>query len=143
MKFIESIQLKNKTYLSVTATETHITELSFRKLKGQPNSLTNEATKQLVEYFEGKRNKFNLPLKTDGTAFQKKVWDALSNINFGEVLTYKDVASKVASSNHSRAVGMACNKNPLPIFIPCHRVLGSNRSLTGYAGGIPLKKTTT
>ena len=99
-----------------------------------------QALKQLEEYFAGKRELFNLPIKALGTDFQQKVWSELLKVKFGKYLTYKEIAQKVGGVNYSRAVGMACNKNPLPILVPCHRVLGSNKSLTGYAGGISLKK---
>ena len=96
--------------------------------------------KQLNEYFEGNRKQFNLSLDIQGTDFQKRVWKALMAIPFGELRSYKQIAAAVGNSNASRAVGMANNKNPLPIVIPCHRVIGSNGSLTGFASGIELKQ---
>ena len=99
-----------------------------------------ETQKQLKEYFEGKRTKFEIPLNPKGTEFMKKVWKELLKIPYGEVRTYKEIAEKVGNSKASRAVGMANNKNPIPIIIPCHRVIGSNNKLVGYALGLDMKK---
>lgn len=99
-----------------------------------------ETQKQLKEYFEGKRTKFEIPLNPKGTEFMKKVWKELLNIPYGEVRTYKETAEKIGNSKASRAVGMANNKNPIPIIIPCHRVIGSNNKLVGYALGLDMKK---
>ena len=99
-----------------------------------------ETQKQIKEYFEGKRTKFEIPLNPKGTEFMKKVWKELLNIPYGEVRTYKEIAEKIGNSKASRAVGMANNKNPIPIIIPCHRVIGSNNKLVGYALGLDMKK---
>ena len=99
-----------------------------------------ETQKQLKEYFEGKRTKFEIPLNPKGTEFMKKVWKELLNIPYGEVRTYKEIAEKIGNSKASRAVGMANNKNPIPIIIPCHRVIGSNNKLVGYALGLDMKQ---
>ena len=99
-----------------------------------------EAERQLSEYFAGKRIQFDLPLQPDGTEFQKKVWQALRDIPFGKTRSYLAVARAVGSPDASRAVGAANGKNPLSIVVPCHRVIGSNGSLTGYGGGLPRKK---
>ena len=99
-----------------------------------------ETQKQLKEYFEGKRTKFEIPLNPKGTEFMKKVWKELIKIPYGEVRTYKEIAEKIGNSKASRAVGMANNKNPIPIIIPCHRVIGSNNKLVGYALGLDMKK---
>ena len=99
-----------------------------------------EAKKQLEEYFEGKRKVFDLPLKQEGTEFQKKVWEALEKIPYGETRTYKEIAKMVGNEKASRAVGMANNKNNIPIIIPCHRVIGSNGKLVGYALGLDMKQ---
>ncbi|WP_322101081.1 methylated-DNA--[protein]-cysteine S-methyltransferase [Sarcina ventriculi] len=101
--------------------------------------LLKKAKKQLEEYFEGKRKKFNLALRLNGTSFQNKVWKALLNIPYAKTCSYKDIAKNIGNENASRAVGNANNKNPLPIFIPCHRVIGSNGKLIGYAGGLDIK----
>lgn len=99
-----------------------------------------EVEKQLREYFEGKRTKFEIPLNPKGTEFMKKVWKELLKIPYGETRTYKEIAEKTGNSKASRAVGMANNKNPIPIIIPCHRVIGSNNKLVGYALGLDMKK---
>jgi O-6-methylguanine DNA methyltransferase len=95
---------------------------------------------ELEEYFAGQRRKFTFPLAPEGTAFQQKVWQAVSAIPFGQVTTYKNIAKKIGKSPAVRAVGHANGSNPLPIVIPCHRVIGSNGDLCGYGGGLGLKK---
>jgi len=95
---------------------------------------------ELAEYFAGRRHKFNFSLAPEGTAFQQKVWQAVYEIPFGQVTTYQKIAKKIGKANAVRAVGHANGSNPLPIVIPCHRVIGSNGSLCGYGGGIELKK---
>ncbi len=96
--------------------------------------------KQLDEYFAGKRKTFDLRLNPKGTPFQKKVWAALCEIPYGKTASYKEIAQAVGNPDAARAVGMACNKNPIAIVIPCHRVVGSNGALTGYASGLDRKK---
>ncbi|MDF2617091.1 MAG: Methylated-DNA--protein-cysteine methyltransferase [Sedimentibacter sp.] len=103
-------------------------------------NLLRNAALQLNEYLEGKRNSFDLPLNPKGTEFQKKVWAALCDIPYGETRSYKQIAESVGNPKACRAVGMANNKNPIMIFIPCHRVVGSDGSLTGYAGGLDMKE---
>lgn len=95
---------------------------------------------QLVEYFQGSRTVFELKLTPTGTVFQQKVWEWVSKVEFGKTSTYLEIAKKTGSKNNTRAVGMANGKNPLPIIIPCHRIIGSNQKLTGYAGGIDKKR---
>ena len=104
------------------------------------HSFFHAVEKQLQEYFEGVRTSFDLKLNLEGTEFQRKVWKALSQIPYGETASYKDIADKIDNPKAVRAVGMANNRNPIPLIIPCHRVVGSNGSLTGYAFGLPLKK---
>ena len=99
-----------------------------------------KAKNELEEYFDGKRKEFDLPLKQEGTEFQKKVWNALSKIPYGETRTYKEIAKMIGNEKASRAVGMANNKNNIPIIIPCHRVIGSNGKLVGYALGLDIKQ---
>lgn len=99
-----------------------------------------EAQKQLNEYFEGRRKIFNLPLNPAGTEFQHKVWSALKEIPYGEIRTYKQIAEQIGNPSACRAVGMANHKNPIMIVVPCHRVIGSNGALTGYASGIDIKE---
>jgi methylated-DNA-[protein]-cysteine S-methyltransferase len=99
-----------------------------------------EAQKQLEEYFSGVRKSFDLRLAPQGTDFQRRVWEQLEMVKYGTTLSYVEIARKLGSENFSRAVGMANGKNPLPIIIPCHRIIGNNGKLTGYAGGLDRKK---
>lgn len=98
-----------------------------------------ETAQQLSEYFSGKRKSFSLPLDFRGTDFQKKVWEALLTIPFGETRSYAQIAQQVGSPKAVRAVGAANGKNPISIIAPCHRVIGSNGDLTGFAGGLAAK----
>ena len=102
--------------------------------------LIKKAAAQLDEYFNGKRIVFNLPLKLNGTDFQIDVWKALQNIPFGETRSYGEIAAMIGKPKASRAVGMANNRNPIVIIVPCHRVIGHDGSLTGFGGGIELKR---
>lgn len=95
---------------------------------------------QIQEYMQGERRAFNVKLNPKGTDFQKKVWKELCNIPFGETRTYKQIAMKIGNGNASRAVGMANSKNPIPLIIPCHRVIGANGKLTGFAHGLTIKE---
>ena len=104
------------------------------------NATVVEACKQLHEYLSGKRQAFTIPVNPQGTIFQKEVWQALQAIPYGETRTYIEIASLVGRPTAYRAVGQANNRNPIPIVIPCHRVIGSDGSLTGYAGGLQFKK---
>jgi methylated-DNA-[protein]-cysteine S-methyltransferase len=102
--------------------------------------LIKKAAGQIREYFEGKRKKFDLPLAPHGTEFQVKVWKALQKIPYGKTISYGELAVIVGNPKACRAVGMANNRNPIPVIIPCHRVIGKDGNLTGYAGGLELKK---
>ena len=95
---------------------------------------------QLRSYFAGKRTTFELALILEGTEFQKKVWTALQTIPYGETISYKELAERIGNPSAVRAVGAANGANPIPIIIPCHRVIGNDGSLTGFGGGLPLKK---
>lgn len=99
-----------------------------------------DTIEQLEAYFRGERKDFNVKLNPKGTDYQKKVWNELRKIKFNTICTYKDVAIKIGDANASRAVGMANSKNPIPIIIPCHRVIGSNGKLTGFAHGLEIKE---
>lgn len=110
------------------------------KNRGNHMELTDNVYAQLQQYFSGKRQKFDFPYKLHGTQFQMKVWKALCDIPYGETRTYKDIAIAIGNPKASRAVGMANNKNPITIAVPCHRVIGANGKLVGYAGGIEMKK---
>ncbi|MBC8589628.1 methylated-DNA--[protein]-cysteine S-methyltransferase [Wansuia hejianensis] len=98
------------------------------------------AYEQIMDYFNGKSKRFNLPLYVEGTEFQKNVWKALMTIPYGETRSYKEIGELVGRPKAARAVGMANNKNPISIIIPCHRVIGSNGKLVGYGGGIKVKE---
>lgn len=99
-----------------------------------------KVVQQFEEYFSGERTNFDLEFCLEGTDFQMKVWKALQNIPYGETRSYKDIAEYVGSPKAYRAVGMANNKNKIPIIVPCHRVIGSKGQLVGYAGGLNIKK---
>ena len=99
-----------------------------------------KAIKEIKEYLEGKRNSFDLPLEPEGTEFQKKAWNVLKEIPYGETRSYGEIAKLIGNEKASRAVGMANNKNPIMIMIPCHRVIGVNGKLVGYAGGLDVKE---
>lgn len=103
--------------------------------------LLQEAKKQLDCYFSGQLQEFTLPFSLEGTEFQKKVWMVLRNIPYGTTITYGELAGRVGNVKASRAVGMANSRNPLPVFIPCHRVIGTGGKLTGYTGGLDIKET--
>lgn len=101
---------------------------------------TLETLRQLRAYFEGRLSSFDLPLKPAGTQFQLEVWDELLKIPYGSVISYGELARRIGKPTASRAVGAANGSNPIPIVIPCHRVIGSNGKLTGYAGGLSIKE---
>lgn len=124
--------------------DNYITRVSFHKPEGtykeQETNLIKEAARQIDEYLDGCRTEFRLPLNPQGTPFQKSVWDALQRVYFGETRTYKQIAEAIGNPRSCRAVGLANNKNPIAIVIPCHRIIGSNGKLTGYAGGLDVKE---
>ena len=99
-----------------------------------------ETIQQLRSYFAGKLETFDLPLAPEGTSFQQEVWRHLCDIRYGETISYGELARRIGNPNASRAVGLANGSNPIPIIIPCHRVIGSNGKLTGYGGGLPIKE---
>lgn len=104
-------------------------------------TLIKKAYKQILEYLEGKRKEFTLALLIKGTKFQEKVWNALLEIPYGETRTYGEISKKIGNEKASRAVGRASHNNPIMIVVPCHRVIGSNKKLVGYAGGLDIKET--
>lgn len=106
---------------------------------GLESQILEKAIQQLTEYFEGQRKVFELPLDPDGTEFQKRVWQKLSEIPYGVTRAYKDIAVELGDANASRAVGTANGRNPLSIVVPCHRVIASDGTLGGYAGGLSIK----
>jgi methylated-DNA-[protein]-cysteine S-methyltransferase len=101
--------------------------------------LLKKAGKEITEYLDGKRSAFSFALNSVGTEFQKKVWKEIAKIPFGQTMTYSDLAKKAGSPNAIRAAGTATGRNPLSIIVPCHRVVGKNHALTGYAGGLERK----
>ena len=129
--------------LCIGEREGAITRVTWQQLPKEwvleETELIKKCKQELDEFFEGKRKTFDLPLAPAGTAFQKRVWDALREIPYGETKTYKDIAIAVDSPKGFRAVGMANNTNPIAIIVPCHRVIGSNGKLVGYAAGMETK----
>lgn len=127
-----------------------LTRVRFLGAEHEPTLCTDDAEasevlaaakRQLVEYFDGHRQTFDLPLQARGTEFQRVVWSALQDIPFGETISYGELARRVDRPQAVRAVGAANGANPLPIVVPCHRVIGADRRLTGFAGGLPVKET--
>lgn len=115
---------------------------SYEGEKGiqKEDKLMNQAAEQLKEYLEGKRKKFDLPFQPKGTEFQERVWKELCKVSYGETATYQEIAERIGNEKACRAVGMACGKNPIFIVIPCHRIIGKNGNLTGYAEGLEIKQ---
>ena len=109
-------------------------------LEQRSTPFLEQAAQQLAEYFRGERQEFSLALTYEGTAFQKKVWQALREIPYGQTRSYGQVAQMAGSPKASRAVGMASHNNPIAIIIPCHRVIGANGKLVGFGGGLPVKE---
>jgi len=131
-------------YIKICGKDDYITEI---KIADKPlnctDNITSEMQKcrmQLEEYFEGKRKEFDLNLRFEGTEFRKKVWQALLKVPYGKTASYKDIAVMINSPKAVRAVGGANHNNPFWIVVPCHRIIGSDGSLTGYGGGIERKQ---
>ena len=103
-------------------------------------SAFQEAIGKLTVYFAGQLETFDLALAPDGTPFQRRIWDELRKIPYGETISYGELAQRIGNPKASRAVGLANGSNPIPIVIPCHRVIGANGKLTGYGGGLPIKE---
>ena len=120
-----------------------ITDVAFHPIEGSSEKetpLISQAAEMLREYFDGKREEFELPINLVGTEFQKKAWNALLAIPYGQTRTYKEQAEAVGNAKACRAVGLANGKNPISIIVPCHRVIGADGTLTGYGGGLAIKK---
>ncbi len=117
--------------------EPHI--ISENDLRGR-SVFSDRVVQQVTEYLDGKRRDLDIPYRAEGTVFQKQVWNALLEIPYGETRTYGQIAKNIGNPKAVRAVGMANNRNPLMLLIPCHRVIGADGSLTGYAGGLPMKQ---
>ena len=152
MRYIYFYDTKTKELgtIGIAADENHITNLFFEyeieNIKKDKNYILKEtflikkASEQLFEYLAGKRKDFELPLLRDGTDFQISVWNELIKIPYGETRSYKDIAIAINNEKAVRAVGMANNRNKISIFIPCHRVIGMNKKLVGYGGGLQIKE---
>ena len=131
----------------LVASETELTHLFFDgetprfDTTEQATPLLRQAAAELQQYLSGKRQQFTVPLDPAGSEFFRRAWQALIAIPYGETRSYQQIAAMVGNAKACRAVGLANNRNPLPIFIPCHRVIGANQKLTGYRGGLPLKQT--
>ena len=119
---------------------TGITSAKNEKEQGIRSELSDKTALQLEEYFDGKRKEFDISIKLIGTEFQKKVWNELLKIPYGETVSYKDIAINTGSPKACRAVGMANHNNPILIIVPCHRVINENKKLGGYALGLDLKR---
>lgn len=134
--------------LLLVGTTEHLLEIRFENSWDESDltdftkedSLFTEAITQLNEYFTGKRKDFSLPLSPQGTDFQQKVWSELQSIPYGTTTSYGEIAKRIENPKGSRAVGLANGKNPIPIIIPCHRVIGKNGKLTGFGGGLDIKQ---
>lgn len=125
--------------LKITCSEEYLVLLQFEGQPGEPanpNAVTELCLLQLQEYFSGKRKEFDLPLNQTGTAFQQKVWDLLLLIPYGKTISYQALSKQYGDPKAIRAIASANGKNNIPIIVPCHRVIGSNQSLTGYSGGL-------
>ena len=130
--------------LTLTGTEDALTRLSFgggQAGAGSPSPALELAARELEEYFAGERRDFTVPLAAKGTAFQRLVWAEVLKIPYGTTATYGDIAARIGKSGAAMAVGQANSRNPIPILIPCHRVIGANGKLVGYTGGMHIKKT--
>lgn len=131
--------------IGIAEENNHITNLVFQHEEIDENIILEEtrlikkAAEQLEEYLQGTRQFFEIPLNPRGTEFQKKDWDALQQIPYGKTVSYGYIAKQIGCPKGARAVGLANNRNPIPIFIPCHRVIGTNGKLVGYGGGIDKK----
>ena len=134
------------TNLVLISTDSGLCEIQFgHKSDIDPSWIRSrekleEVSSQLTEYFNGDRTTFSILLNAKGTEFQKQVWDELYKIPFGELISYQNLANRINNPKAVRAVGAANGKNPIPIIVPCHRVIGSNGKLTGFAGGLGLKE---
>jgi methylated-DNA-[protein]-cysteine S-methyltransferase len=135
--------------LLLTANDTGLRSIDFENGRRPPrpdpswqknDSRLRETIRQLRAYFAGKLENFDLPLAPEGTSFQLKVWKELCEIPYGGTISYGELARRIGNPNASRAVGLANGANPIPIVIPCHRVIGSNGKLTGYGAGLPIKE---
>lgn len=143
--YVYETEIGTVTFIS---TEKALRGLHFRDMEEElkntaikkETALMKEAKQQLDEYLKGERKEFSIPLDPEGTEFQKRDWKALCTIPYGETRSYKEIAEQIGCTKGYRAVGLANNRNPISIFIPCHRVIGSNGKLVGYGGGLDIKE---
>ena len=129
--------------LTLQASGDALTGIAFgRWMAGQESRtpVLGQTARELEEYFAGERREFTVPLAPEGTEFQKKVWAALREIPYGETVSYGDIAARIGKPGAAIAVGQANSRNPIPIIIPCHRVIGANGKLVGYTGGMHIKE---
>lgn len=132
-------------WISLFASKKELLKINFlneknSELSTASNDILEGTKQQLEQYFEGALTHFDLPLRPVGTQFQQEVWRELQNIPFGETITYGELANRLGDAKKVRAAGKANGQNPVPIIIPCHRVIGSNNGLIGYSGGIERKE---
>lgn len=133
--------------LKISGTEDYISEVSFHDTSQKPEGkkkhlppMLIQCVEQLIQYFNGQRRQFELPINQPGTSFQQEVWGLLMQIPYGKIISYLDLAKRSGDSKATRAVANANGKNNVAIIVPCHRVIGSNRELVGYGGGLWRKK---
>ncbi len=131
--------------LTILENDGFLVEIVFGKpvekaYREEETPIVKNAHRQIQDYLSGKRKSFDLPMKPEGTEFQRSVWAALLDIPHGQTRSYQEVAEKIRRPKAYRAVGLANNKNPLPIIIPCHRVIGKDGKMVGYAGGLDIKR---
>lgn len=141
--FMPAPQGIGRRYVQLTASDAGITGLDFVDevtAASDAHPHLQRAQRELEAYFAGELKQFSVPLVWQGTAFQNRVWQTLVTIPYGEVWSYRQLAEKVQSAKHCRAVGLANGRNPISILVPCHRVIGSNGQLTGYSGGLDIKR---
>ncbi|MEI3610968.1 methylated-DNA--[protein]-cysteine S-methyltransferase [Pseudogracilibacillus sp. SO30301A] len=131
---------KNDQLRRIVLTDDHWHTITAKHTTKRSHELGKSVCQQFRQYFVGNIRQFDIPFKLKGTPFQKQVWNALLQIPYGQIKTYTDVAAFIERPYAIRAVGRAIAVNPLPILIPCHRVIGRNKKLTGYAGGVEMKK---
>jgi len=135
----------------LTATEKGLAGVYFRGQKHFPgrrgwrrdarHPVLRRARQELAQYFAGRRKRFRVALDPQGTAFQRRVWKAIARVNYGRTITYGELAKRAGAPGSARAAGAATGRNPIGIIVPCHRILGANGSLTGYAAGLARKRT--
>ena len=127
-------------YIEIVGSADAVREVNFveekRRIDMPSNQVVDKAVSQIKEYLDGGRKEFTIPLELEGTEFQQKVWQALLRVGYGKTVSYKYIAEAVGNPKAVRAVGVANSRNPVAIIVPCHRIIGSNGSLTGYASGI-------